>query len=43
MNVVPTGESKDVAEKCEELWSNVKDLIRSKTNNSEYYDEDIGK
>ena len=34
MTSVPTDESKDALKKYEELWSKIKDLIRSITNNS---------
>ena len=37
--LVPTDESKDTLKKCKEMWSKVRDLIRSITNNSEDYDE----
>ena len=37
--VVPVGENKDTLKKYEELWTKIKDLIRSKTNNSDNYDE----
>ena len=35
----PTDESKDTLKKYKEMWSKVRDLIRSTTNNSEDYDE----
>ena len=34
-----TEESKDIPKKYEELWTKIRDLIRSKTNNSDNYDE----
>ena len=34
-----TDESKYILEKCEELWTKLNDLIRSKTNNLDNYDE----
>ena len=34
MTLVPTDESKYILEKYEELWNKIKDLIKSKTNNS---------
>ena len=37
--LVPTDESKDTLKKYKEMWSKVRDLIRSTTNNSEDYDE----
>ena len=37
--LVPTDESKDTLKKYKEMWSKVRDLIRSITNNSEDYDE----
>ena len=36
---VPTNESKDIMRKYEELWSEIRDLIKSKTKNSDGYDE----
>ena len=39
MILVPTDESKDTLKKYKEMWSKVRDLIRSITNNSEDYDE----
>ena len=43
MTLVPTDESKDTLENYEELWSKIRDLIRSiinsKFNNSNNYDE----
>ena len=39
MTLVPTDESKYILEKQEELWNKIKDLIRSKTNNSNDYNE----
>ena len=35
--VVTTDESKDTLKKSKELWKKIRDLIRSKTNNSENY------
>ena len=37
--LVPTNESKKKIQNYEELWSKIKDLIRSITNNSDDYDE----
>ena len=37
--LVPTNESKEKNKKYEELWSKIKDLIRSVTKNSDDYDE----
>ena len=39
LTLVPTNESKEKIKKYEELWSNIKDLIRSITKNSDDYDE----
>ena len=39
MTLVPTDESKDTLKKNEELWNKIRDLIRSKTNNSDSYNE----
>ena len=35
----PTNESKDTPKRYEELWTKIKDFIRSKTNNSDNSDE----
>ena len=35
----PTNESKQKIKEDEELWSNLRDLIRSVTKNSDEYDE----
>ena len=37
--LVSTDESKDTWKRFEELWSKIRDLIRSVTNNSGNYDE----
>ena len=37
--LVPTNESKEIIKKYEELWSKIRDLIRSITKNSVDYDE----
>ena len=37
--LVSTDESKDTLRRFEELWSKIRDLIRSVTNNSGNYDE----
>ena len=37
--LVPTNESKEIIKKYEELWSKIRDLIRSKTKNSNNYGE----
>ena len=37
--LVSTDESKDTLKRFEELWSKIRDLIRSVTNNSGNYDE----
>ena len=39
MTLVPTNESKEIIKKFEELWSKIRDLIRSITKNSDNYDE----
>ena len=37
--LVPANESKEIIKKYEELWSKIRDLIRSITKNSNDYDE----
>ena len=37
--LVPTNDSKEKVKKYEELWSKIRDLIRSMTKNSDHYDE----
>ena len=39
MTLVLPNESKKIMKKCEELWNKIKDIIRSKTNNSDNYDK----
>ena len=39
MVVVPTNESKKMIKKFEEMWVQIKNLIRSATKNSDDYDE----
>ena len=39
LTLVPTNESKEKIKKYEELWSKIRDLIRSITKNSDDYDE----
>ena len=39
LTLIPNNDSKHILEKYEELWNKIKDLIRSKTNNSDDYDE----
>ena len=39
LTLVPTNKSKEKIEKYEELWSKIRDLIRSITKNSDDYDE----
>ena len=39
LTLVPTNESKEKIKKYEELWSKIRDLIRSVTKNSDDYDE----
>ena len=43
LTLVPTNESKEKIRKFEELWSKIKDLIRSITKNSNDYDENMRK
>ena len=37
--LVSTDESKEIIQKYEEMWSKIRDLIRSITKNSDTYDE----
>ena len=39
LTLVPTNESKGKVKKYEELWSKIRDLMRSVTKNSDNYDE----
>ena len=39
MTLVPTNESKEKIKKYEELWSTIRDLIRSRTKNADDYDK----
>ena len=39
LTLVPTNETKEKIKKYEELWSKIRDLIRSITKNSDDYDE----
>ena len=39
LTLVPTNENKDKIKKYEELWSKIRDLIRSMTKNSDDYNE----
>ena len=39
LTVVSNNESKEIIKKYEELWSKIKDLIRSVTKNTTQYDE----
>ena len=39
MTLVPTNESQEIMKKYEELWNKIRDIIRSKSNNSDNYDE----
>ena len=39
LTLVPTNESKEKIKKYKELWIKIRDLIRSITKNSDYYDE----
>ena len=39
LTLVPTNETKENFKRCEELWSKIRDLIRSVTKNLDDYDE----
>ena len=39
LTLVPTNKSKQEIKKYEELWSKIRDLIRSETKNSDDYDK----
>ena len=39
LTLVPTNESKEMIKEYEELWSKIRDLIRSITKNSDDYDK----
>ena len=39
LTLVPSNESKEIIKKYEELWSKIRELIRSITRNSDDYDE----
>ena len=39
MTLVLTNESKEITKKYEELWSKIRDIIRTITNNSDDYDK----
>ena len=39
----PTDKSKDTLKRYEEIWNKMRDLIRSITKNSDYYDEEYMK
>ena len=39
MTLVPTNESQEIMKKYEELWNKIRYIIRSKSNNSDNYDE----
>ena len=39
LTLVPNNESKEKIKEYEKLWSKIRDLIRSITKNSHYYDE----
>ena len=41
LTLVPTNKSKELMKKYEELWSKIRDLIRSIAKNSDDYDENI--
>ena len=43
LTLVPTNETKEKIKKYEELWSKIRYLIRSRTKNSEDYDENYMK
>lgn len=39
----PTDDSNYILEKCKKMWTKIKDLITSKTNNSDNYDKKFTK
>ena len=39
MTLVPTDESKDILKKFEELWTKIRDLVRSKSKKLDNYNE----
>ena len=39
LTLIPTNESKSILENYEELWTKIKSLIESITNNLDYYDK----
>ena len=41
LTLVPTDKSKETLKMFEELWRNIKDLIRSNNDNSDNYDKKI--
>ena len=41
LTLVPTGERKNTLKKYDKLWSKIKDLIKSITNNADNCDENI--
>ena len=41
LTLVPTNESKEIIKNCEELWSKIRNLIRSITKNSDDQDEKL--
>ena len=43
MTLVPTDKSKDTLKKYEELWTKIRYLIRSTSNDSDNYDKDYMK
>ena len=43
MTLVPTDKSKDALKKYEELWTKIRYLIRSTSNDSDNYDKDYMK
>ena len=43
LTLVPTNNGKEKIKKYEELWSKIRDLVRSITKNSDDYDENIWK
>ena len=43
LTLVPTNESKEKIKRYGELWSKIKDLIRSITKNSDDFDKNIWK
>ena len=43
LTIIPADKYKDILKKYEELWSKIRDLIKSITNTSDNYDEEFMK